>query len=158
MAARGNKIIITAHPKGCYEWGIIAGTPKPGTVLEIQTPFFQGGQHKWRVYQPGTDGNVTAWAVLLEDSLQGSTADTAYTDGTMGQLYFPVMGEELNVLYKNETGTGDDVAVGNILIVDSGTGKVTLEAGSPEFRPFQALAAIVDPTADVLLPVKYTGH
>ena len=160
MAARGNKIILTSNPKGQFISGVISGTPKPGTCMEIQTPFYRGGMHLWRVYQPGTDGYKQQVVVLKEDDLQGKTITDAYVDGTVGQMYAPIMGEELNMLFADVGGTADDHPALEFQTIDSGTGKLIVAAGSDadHMKPFQLLAAITDPTADFLAPCMYTGH
>lgn len=158
MSAIGANIIISSNPQGKFLEGIVYGTPKPGTVMEIKTPYAQGNRHEWQVYQPGTDGNRRVIAVLLEDSLQGITATTAYVTGKMCRLYVPIAGEELNMLIADVSGTGDDHSALEMLIVDTGTGKLIATTGTPESEPFQLLQAITDPTADVLAPCMYTGY
>lgn len=158
MAARGNTIVIASNPQGKFLSGVVSGTPKPGTAMEIQTPFYRGNQHLWRAYQPGTDGDRRVVAVLIEDEEQGIGIDTAFVDGTQCRLYCPIPGEELNMLYKNVAGTADDVLALDMMILDSGTGKLIVTTGTPESEPFQALAAVTDPTEDVLIPCLYTGQ
>lgn len=158
MAARGNKILISPEPKGTFQECIVQGTPKPGTVMEIITPFYQGNRHLMRVYQPGTDGLRRPIAVLLEDDLQGKTIDDAYVTLTRGMVYYPVAGEELNMLYADVAGTTDDHPALELAIVDSGTGKLVATTGSPQSEPFELLEAVNDPTGDFLAPVMYTGY
>lgn len=158
MAARNNTIVLATNPQGKFLSGVVSGTPKPGTVMEIQTPFYRGNQHLWRAYQPGTDGLRRLIAVLVEDEEQGIGITTAFVDGTQCKLYCPIAGEELNMLFMNVSGTADDVVAGDTMIVDSGTGKLIVTTGSPQSEPFRALAAITDPTEDVLLPCTYTGY
>lgn len=158
MAARGNKVVISSPQCGKQFAGVVAGTPKPGTVMEIQTPFYRGGVHLWRVYQPGTDGERRVIAVLLEDDLQGFKLGDANVDDTMRQLYIPVEGDELNMLFLDVTGTADDHAALEMLIVDTGTGKLIATTGSPESEPFQLLEAVTDPAADFYAPCMYTGR
>lgn len=158
MSAVGNNIIISSNPQGKFLEGIIYGTPKPGTLMEIKTAYAQGNRHEWQVYQPGTDGNRRVVAVLLEDGLQGISVTTAYVTGTMGRLYVPIAGEELNMLIADVSGTGDDHTALEMLIADTGTGKLIATTGSPESEPFQLLQTLTDPTADVLAPCMYTGY
>lgn len=158
MAARGESIIITTNPQGRKLEGVVSGTPYPGTVMEIQTPYYQGNRHLWRVYQPGTDGNQRIVAVLIEDKLQGKLVTDAYVDGTRCFLYVPQAGEELNMLFANISGTADDHPAGEVLMVDSGTGKLIVTTGTPESEPFINLVAVSDPTADFLNPCIYTGY
>ena len=157
--AKGNEIVVSAEPMGRFLEGTVDGTPKPGTVMEI-VPATEptGGRHKWRVYQPGTDGEQRLIAVLLPDHLQGKTATDAYVDETRCFLYCPVAGEELNMLFADVAGTADDVAIGDVMIVDTGTGKLIATTGSPESEPFIALETVTDPTADHLVHCMYTGY
>ena len=82
------------------------------------------------------DGNRLPIVVLLPDFLQGKTYDTAYADSARIFLYCPLPGEELNMWLENQSGTADDFVIGDKLIVDDGTGKLLISAGSPESEPF----------------------
>lgn len=158
MAARGNKVIISSPEVGRRVAGVLSGTPKPGTCMEIQTPFYQQGNHLYRVYQPGTDGDRRPVIVLLEDDLQGFVLGTAGVDGTMRQFYYPVSGEEMNMLIADVAGTADDHAALEVMIIDTGTGKLIATTGSPESEPFILLEAATDPTADYYAPCLFTGY
>ena len=158
--AKGNSIIVSAQPRGVFDEGYVSGTPKPGTIME-RTPGTAEdgtGRFEYRVFQPGTDGERRTIYVLLEDRLQGKLATEAYVTGDRCRVYCPAMGEDLNVLKGDVAGTGDDFTVGQMLIVDTGTGKVIGTTGSPESEPFQCNEAITDPTTDQLVWVTYTGH
>lgn len=160
--ARGNCIVVSSYPQGRFEEGYIATgeTPKPGTILQIDpTVALKGGRHTWKIYNPGTDGEnpVGPIAVLREEVLRGVSIDTAYAAGDRCFLYLPEPGDELNVLVKNIAGTADDHALGEKLMVDTGTGMLIATTGSPENEPFVLLEAITDPTADTLAWVKYAG-
>ena len=157
--AKGNKIVAAAQPKGRWLDVIVDGTPKPGTLMEI-TPATEpvNGRPHVRVYQPGTDGDRRAVMILCEDELQGVPATTAYTDGYMGRVYFPAMGEEINVLAKNIAGTGDLFAIGDLLIPDTGTGLFIVTTGTPEMEPFQVIETVAAITEDTLICAIYTGH
>ena len=177
MAARGNVIIITAEPKGYAEEIIVSGTPKPGTVMGLKGSVAEVGGR--RTFEPaGTtaanstysgmaaDGNRIPIAVLLCSSDPWGAAvnpfigpTDAFADGDRAAVYYPAMGEELNMLIKDETGTGadQDFSVGDKLIVDDGTGKLLRSSGSPESEPFIILAELTDVAADVLAPCQYTG-
>jgi len=158
--AKGNSIVLAEEPRGRFVEGTITGTPKPGTIMQIDVSegLNYNGRPTYEVYTPGTDGNRRMIAVLLPDELLGKTATDAYANGDHGFLYIPAVGEELNVLFGNVSGTADDVAFGDLMIVVSGSGKVIPTTGSPESEPFQALEAITDPTADQLLHVIFTGY
>lgn len=161
--ARGNEIIVTANPKGNFLEGIIASgeTPKPGTILQIDpTVALAGGRHTFKLYNRDADGNRPAgpFAVLLPDHLQGKIATTAYAAGDHCFLYCPLPGDELNLLFNNVSGTADDVALGDLFIVDDSTGKIMVTTGSPETEVAVALEALTDPTADALLWVIWSGY
>lgn len=170
MAVSTDRIVLTAQPRGIFKEITIIGTPKPGTVMAIvpgQTAMNDDG--RWD-YEPagataasGTngmaaDGDRIPICVLIEDALQGRAVGTAYATGERGRVYYPTNGDELNVLMQNAAGTGDDLAVGDPLIVDDGTGKVLKSAGTPETEPFVCLQVVTDPTADQLIWVEFSGN
>ena len=153
--AKGNRIIITPD-RGYKVEGIIAAgeTPSPGTILQIDpTVAVQGNRHTWKIYDRGADGDRPAgpYIVLCEDMLQGKTTSDAYAAGARAFGFVPLPGCELNLLFKNVSGTADDVVAGDMFIVDDGTGKVIVTTGSPESEPAMALEAVTDPTADTLV-------
>lgn len=173
--AKGNGIIVSAQPRGVFKEGYIVGTPKPGTcVVRVPGQTAPDDTGRWNYEPAGTtaasgatgmqaDGDNVAVAVLLEDALQGKLMTEAYVTGDRCRIYFPLPGEELNVLFQNNTGTGDDIAIGDPLMIDDGTGKVLLSVSTtsqtaPESEPFTALEVITDPTADQLLWVESTGR
>lgn len=167
--AKGNEIIVTANPKGVFSECIVSGTPKPGTVMEFKRGVTSTTGGRWTYEPAGTtaasgvqgmaaDGNRLPIAVLLPDHTQGKTATDAYVSGTRGFLYFPVAGEELNMIIENQSGTADDFAIGDKLIVDDGTGKLLISASTPESEPFICLETITDPTADTLTWCMFTGY
>lgn len=159
--AKGNEIIVSAEPGGRFHEGIITGTPSPGTVMQIDvSESAEQGRFYWEVYNPGTDGNQRVIAVLDYNHLEGKTATDAYAAGERAYLYFPQMGDELNMLvYAAGTGTGDALAVGDVLIVDDGTGTLVATTGTPESEPFIALEAVTDLTATAqLVHCMFTGY
>jgi hypothetical protein len=161
--AKGNEIIVNANPKGNFLEGIIntGETPKPGTIMQIDPTQTQvGGRHVWKAYNRDADGNRPAgpFIVLLPDSLQGQLNTTAYAAGARCFGYCPLPGDELNLLFGNAAGTADDIAAGDLLIVNDGDGKLILTTGSPETEPAMALEAYTDPTEDKLLWCVWTGH
>lgn len=154
--AIGNEIVVSSPRRGHEEFCIVSGTPKPGTVMErVPTTAQVGGKFTFRVYQPGTDGERRAIAVMLPRSDMSPT--TAYATGDEGLVYWPAHGEILNMLIKDIAGTADDHTAGEMLIVDTGTGKLIASTGTPESEPFRLLQTITDPTADALYACEYTG-
>lgn len=158
MSAADGTIILTPNPKGTFINGIVSGTPKPGTCLQITPGTAKvGNKLTWRVPTLAADGERALTAILVEDNLQGKLVTDAFVDGDECTLYVPAVGEEINVLFNNVAGTGDDVAVGDKLIVDTGTGKFNVTTGSPESEPFVATESVTDPTADTLVAAIFTG-
>lgn len=156
--ASGNEIIVTGDPKGKFLDGTISGTPKPGTQMQIKATAFVNGKPVWEVFNRAADGSRGIVAILLPKDKVGRLATEAYADGDWGELYVPIAGEEMNILFQNQSGTGDDIAIGDYLICDDGTGKYIKTTGTPESEPFVALEAIVDPTADQLFHAMATGQ
>lgn len=170
--AKGNRIIVSAEPKGVFEEVIVSGTPKPGTVMEIKSNVAQKGG-RWTYEAAGTtaaagstgmsaDGDRIGVNALLCFSDHaacppGKLATDAYADGDRGAIYWPANGEELNMLFMNQAGTADDIGINDKLIIDDGTGKLFKSTGTVESEPFIALEAIVDPTADQLFWCKFIG-
>jgi len=158
--AKGNEIIVSAEPQGRFIEGIVSGTPKPGTVMQVKaaTAADASGKHTWEVYNAAADGNQRLIAVLLPDALSGQLASTAYVTATRCFLYVPIAGEELNMLYANISGTSDAFAVADIMMVDDGTGKLVATTGTPESEPFICLEAQTALTADALVWSMFTGY
>jgi hypothetical protein len=164
MALRGNKVVISSPQNGKQRAGVLGDTSAAGTCMEIQTPFYQGGQHLYRAFQPGTDGLRRQVIVLLEDDIQGfgilksDGTPNAGVSGTMRQFYWPVPGDEMNMLIKDIAGTADDHTAGDLLIINTGTGKLIASTGSEQSDPFVLLETVIDPTADFYSPCMFTGY
>lgn len=156
--ALGNLVVLPGDPRGMKLEGTISGTPKPGTMMEIVATALVNGRPTYRVYQPGTDGEQRVCVICYQDPFNGQLATTAYADGDHGFFYIPLPGEEMNILVQDVAGTGDDHAIGDIMIPKSGTGKFVVTTGSPEMEPFILLEAATDPTADALMRAFYTGR
>lgn len=152
-------IVLSSEPKGHFQDCIISGTPVPGTLMQRKAATeLVGGLPTYEVYAPGTDGNRRPIAVLVEDNNQGKLKTDAYVSGTVGKVYFPIMGEELNMLVANISGTSDAFAIGDLLIADTGTGKLIATTGSPESEPFQVEETVAALTADAHVHCRYTGY
>jgi len=160
--ARGNQIIVSSgmSPKGHYETAIISGTPKPGQLLELvpQTALAQGqtvGLNQYRAASR-TTGSKGPIIILDMDDLQGKGPTDAYVNGTPCRVYFPVAGEEFNLLLGDVAGTADVVNVGDLIGV-SNAGKLIANS-SYTATPFQALEPVSTAlTADTLIYVKFLG-
>lgn len=155
----GKEILLAETPRGKFFEGTVSGTPKPGTCMQVKAGVEPvGGRFTYEVYNPDADGNQRVVIVLLEDKLQGRLYSTAYADGDRGFFYVPAPGEHLNMLIADVAGTGDDWAIGDLLIIDKGTGKLIATTGSPESEPFQCMETVTDPAADHWMRCMYTGY
>lgn len=174
--ARGNGIIVNPGingPRGRLESGIVEGTPKPGTCMEMKAATAAvNGQFTWLV--AGTvqvfDGQPMGVVVLLEDDMQGKLVSDAYATATQGFLYWPAVGDELNMRIADPSG---NIAVGDKFEIDDGTGvlnRITTQVAdyatpgldteaeliaainlNRRRATFQALEAMTDPGAEALL-------
>lgn len=159
---KGKRIIVDDLPRGRMTRFVVnaAETWYPGMVVQIDpTQTRQSGNWVGKVYTTGTDGLRAkgAYFVVTEEGLatygKGITSSTSFDSYAAGQLasvYAPQNGDELNLLFKNVSGTADDVAAGDSMIIDDASGKFIVTTGSPERTPAMALEAVTDPTADTL--------
>ena len=152
--AKGNNIIVTGEPTGVRAEGVVSGTPKPGTVMEISA-IASNGQRTYQVYQPGADGNQRPICVLLFDALQGQLPTVALVSGARCFVYYPRMGEELNMLLADVGGTAAHPIL-EVLMVDNATGLLIATTGTPESEPFILLEAFAE--AGGLAHCLYTAY
>lgn len=159
--AKGARVIVSSEPRGITRAFFVSTGEKPGTIMQVDTATaLKSGRNTLVVYNRDADGDRPKGAlwVLLEDSGQGKTLTDAYTAGDMCEAYAPEHGDQLNLLYQNESGTADDVAAGDQFMVKDGTGKVTLTTGTPETEVAVALEALTDPTADTHVWSEWSGY
>jgi len=119
------------------------------------------GVYTYEAYDRAFDALPGVIAVLDIDALQGKTPSDAYANGDRGFLYFPAPGEQLNMIIENVAGTADDYAIGDLLEVNDGTGKLqnaSTGTGQNKSIPFVCMETITDPTADYLAHVMFTGY
>lgn len=176
----GNKILLESHPQGRFEEVIVVGTPKPGQWMGRKPATAPVGGNPSTVgtfsMEPAgataaagsrgmdADGDRLAVAILLGPGETASTpptsapADYTFTTGERGMVYWPQNGDRLNTLFQNAAGTADDVAIGDKLIIDDGTGKVLVSTGTPLSEPLEAIEALTDPTADTLIAAVWCGQ
>ncbi len=156
---KGSGIIVSSEPEGIFLEGIISGTPKPGTCMQLKAGVAPvGGRMTYEVYAPGTDGLARPVIILLPDRLQGGLYNTAYVSGDRGFLYCPRAGEDFNMLVLDIAGTGDDITIGEYFIINDGDGKLVANTGSPNMISFMSNEAVTDPVADTYVWMTYTGH
>lgn len=162
--AKGNRIVIEPDARGRYMEGIIGAglTPKPGTIMQIQAATAEvGGRFTWEIYSPtGTDAAPPAgpFIVLREDIFQSKTTADAYAAGDHCFGYVPLPGDELNLLVKNLSGTADDHAKGESLMVDDASGLMIAFVEGSKTKSAMLLEAITDPTADTLARCIWSGY
>jgi hypothetical protein len=158
---KGSQVLCQANPRGCFLEGFVSGTPYPGTVMQISAATEPiGGRYTWEVYNAAADGNQRLIAVLLEDQLQGKLYSTAYATGDRCFLYCPLPGEEINMLVSaSGTATSDSQAIGDLYIVDDGTGLLVATTGTPESEPFMCLETVSDVVAGgTMTHCMFTGY
>lgn len=166
--AIGKNIVASGDPKGVFRDVIISGTPYPGMIMEMTTAAAVQGKQTYQA-RSTTAGSKGTIAVLMPDELQGAIGvgaslgtnlgndlGDAYVSGRMGRVYFPVMGEDLNLVVGSVAGTADDVAIGDLFGVNN-DGKLKANS-SYTSAPFQALETITDPTADYVACFRYLGN
>lgn len=163
--ARGNEIIVTSEPQGQFSEGFVATgeTHYPGMIVQRDPSVaLQGGRHTYKIYDRAADGDQPQGAFWVVTNLLGALTGKTITDsiaaGERMMVYSPMAGEELNLLVLNIAGTADDHALGEILMVDDGTGKLIATTGTPETEVAQLLEAITDPVADTLAWCEWSGH
>jgi hypothetical protein len=163
--ARGNRIVITSPPSGIHSEGLVktGQTFFPGmVVVRDPTIALVNGRHTYKIFNETADGDHPTggfWVVtegLL--GLIGKTTSDSYAAGERCSLYSPKTGEELNLLVLNLAGTADDHAIGEKMMLDTGTSKLIVTTGTPELEIAQLLEAIVDPTADTLAWCQWGGN
>lgn len=138
---------VGAH--GIWMEGIIDTASLPGTCMEV-TPAsvpVNGRQH-WRAVASGATGNPRGpVTVLCEDPMQGFTYSQAYVVGSRCFLYQPLPGDEMNVLFAPQQGTGsaDVVTIGERLVIEVGVsvnGMVAVQNSASAAAEFMALERI----------------
>lgn len=156
-----NTIIVSQEPRGRFFDGYVSGTPLPGTVMQLKAATEPvNGMFTWEVYNRDADANrpVGPLVILLEDHLQGKGITDAYETGKVGHFYVPLPGDELLLVLQDVAGTGDTHAIGELLIVDDGTGELIATTGTPEIEPFVCLETLAALAADSHAHVMYTGY
>lgn len=167
--AQGNNIIVSSNQMGVKFEGTLttALTVLSGIVVNMLSTAKANGRFFWEPFGEtgasgdngvAADGDRRLIAVLLPDVLQGKIPTSEIATGEHIFMYCPLPGEELNMIFQNISGTGaaQDIAIGDQLSVDDGTGKLIVASGESE--PFIALEAQTDVTADVLTHVMFTGY
>ena len=169
--AQGNEIIVSRDYRGRRFEGYLttALTVTAGIVVNLLSTAKQAGRFFWEPFGEtgassnngvAADGDQRLIAILLNDEGQGQLRTTTIPTGSRIFIYCPLPGEELNLIFMNISGTGaaQDIAIGDQLIVDNGTGKLLVAAGSDESEAFIALEAETDVTEDTWIHTMFTGY
>lgn len=163
--ALGNEIILTPEPRGRRLEGVIEGGLKPGTVVQIKPGSVAdaGNRETYQAWDTAGTGVPGLIAILDYDYLQGKTADDAIPDGKRGFVYYPLPGDELNMLVQDQSGTGatSDFAVGDLMAVEDGTGLLidgSVGTSTNASAPFQVVENYSDMSGDTRLKVMFTGY
>src|SRR6266849_462050 len=112
---RGTKIIVSSPPRGRFDEGILGDTSSPGTMMQIKDAVScdSTGVFTFVHYAPGADSDSRVTCILLEQLLlegqppafPGSNP-VAGVQGARCRVYYPLAGEEMNILVKGQAGTG----------------------------------------------------
>jgi hypothetical protein len=177
--AKGTKIIVSSEPHGTFEEGIINDTSSPGYLVErVTSKAFQGNVGWFQARQTQSAGGVGPVCVLLEDQLQGKVGvkyvfgagtssggvtvaglpqvGDAYVANTRCRVYWPIAGEQLNLVLGDVAGTGDTVSQGALFGANN-NGKIIADSSYND-APFQAMETLTALTADTPLWVQYLGR
>lgn len=175
--AKGNEIVVTPGPqgpRGRFFEGIVSGTPKPGTMMQLKAATEPiNGAFTYEIVNRTISGQRGPTIVLLPDSFQGKLATAAYADGDRGFFYMPANGDELNMLITADNGA---LAIGDQLMVQDDTGlllkatalvsdyatpgldteaelivAINLLKNRPQVAPFTVMETTTDPSAAKLL-------
>lgn len=164
---KGTKILINGNnPHGRFEEFLCADSSlAPGMVAEI-VPSTEPVNGRYSVRRAGSGGgdatgNTRPIIVMLEDDEQGVSAiGSTYTSGYRCFGYWPLIGDELNMLIEYLAGTtaGDKFAIGNKMMVDAATGYgklVIWDSNQSHIAPFQIEETVSTAlTADTLVACK----
>lgn len=162
--ANGNSIIVSSFPQGNFrEFKKKTGeTIYPGMIVQEDISVaLVGGRNTAKIYSRSADGEQPAGAFwVVTERLQamcGATMTTAIPEGDSMLCYSPLPGDELNLVIANLAGTGDDHTKGEILMVDTGTGKMIATTGTPETESAVLKETITDPTSDTWAWCTWSG-
>jgi hypothetical protein len=126
-----NATTIVCKGRGHFFEGDLAtgNLPKPGQAVTLTSA------GTYELFNGAADGDRSEMLIVREDELLGKLKTAAYADSSRVYLYAPQPGDEIQVLVLS----GENIAIGDKLIPDDGTGKFIETTGSPEREPFVAL-------------------
>ena len=162
--AEGNLIVVSQEPRGRRGEGVVDGALLPGICVQVKSGVEPdaGGRLTYEPYNAAVSGVPKEVIVLDMDDLQGKLATDAYVSGTRCKLYWPLPGDDLNMLIQDQSGTGatSDFAIGDPLMIEDGTGLlIDGTLGTLGYaQPFSVQETLTDLAADTLCHVKFTGQ
>jgi hypothetical protein len=163
---KGSKILLTTPARGNKEGGQITDTSSPGMFMEV-VPGSGGawnvvasmpgiaGRKNWRA-RSTTTGGAAGVTLLLEDYLQGALGTTAYTANTLANFYWPIAGDECNVLVQDVAGTADFITQGDLFGIQN-NGMLHANA-SYTSAPWKAMESLQGLIANTLVWMQYQGN
>lgn len=159
--ARGNEIIVTSNPRGVITEGFVKSgqTFYPGMAVVLDPSVaLRSGNHTFKYAAPTAGQFLGPIGIVMNlQTLIGRTNDKSIAAGEKCQVYFPLLGEQVNILVKDDSGSStEDHALGQPMIPDS-TGKF-VDVGAGANGSFTLLEAITNQTEDLLTWAIYTGH
>jgi hypothetical protein len=128
---KGTDILINGNqPNGRFEEGTLvlglAAACYAGMAMEL-VPATEptNGRYSWQPVQTGAASLSRPLVIVLGDTMEGYAPMNAYTGspnalqaGYQIFLYWPMHGDEMNLLVENITGTSDHFAIGDKLMID----------------------------------------
>lgn len=164
---RGKEILVNGEfGKGRYEalYNGTGGDLYPGTIVQKDfSVALKGGQFTAVKYNADASGGRPkgGFCVVLNTmgAMVGRTNEDPIPSGEIFQGYFPLPGDELNLLWGDVSGTGtsDVIEAGTVGIVDDTTGEIVATTGSPETEVCIAKERVAL-DGDSLVWSEWTGH
>lgn len=161
----GNEVILTPEPRGRRIDGVANVDMLPGIcIMPIANVDEDAGNRlTWGPYDKAQSGFPSLIAIVDYDYLQGKTADDLIKAGKRFSIYFPLPGDELNMLVQDQSGTGatSDFDVGDPMTIEDATGYLIDGATGTSgylIRPFMVMEDYNDMAADTRLHVMVTGY
>lgn len=103
--------------------------PKPGQHVSLKS------SGEYELWNGSADGEQGETVLVTEDALLGKMVTDAYAVSSRFYGYIPLAGDEVQVL----VASGENIAIGDKLIIDDGTGKCIETTGTPEQEVYRAL-------------------
>lgn len=151
---KGSIILINGvQPNGRFVSGIISGTVYPGMQCEM-VPGTEPVNGVFTYRPCSTAGKKGPAFIALEDENQGVVATEAYVAGTLGRFYCPIHGDELNLLFEVQSGTGDNFAIGDLACVNN-AGKFIATTGTP-YQNQEVEETVAALSADTLIACRWS--